>query len=218
MTSKSDERRGAPCLYHHLDALRKEIRVLQLQPGQWHDTVEGDFVVFQLSNRDNHLQPEPNVPYEAISYTWWDADSRDEMVINGQHWNVLAGAVEVLRYLRSSEQSAKFWIDAICINQSDFDERAQQLAMMGDIYMDASQTRIWLGPASELTAAATRLCLEIRREVDAALIQRGSRLLDRWDSIRQRMQPSDSTNNYQMLKSAIESVDQHQPLDIEVIV
>ncbi|KAK8026440.1 hypothetical protein PG991_003496 [Apiospora marii] len=37
------------------------------------------------------------------------------------------------------------WIDALCINQDDPKERAQQVKMMGQIYRRASTVKIWLG-------------------------------------------------------------------------
>ncbi|KAH7402192.1 hypothetical protein DE146DRAFT_457811 [Phaeosphaeria sp. MPI-PUGE-AT-0046c] len=37
------------------------------------------------------------------------------------------------------------WIDAICINQSDKEEKALQVAMMGEIYESAEHVAVWLG-------------------------------------------------------------------------
>lgn len=37
------------------------------------------------------------------------------------------------------------WIDAICINQTDLDEKGYQVELMGDIYSKASHVLIWLG-------------------------------------------------------------------------
>ncbi|KAK1759091.1 heterokaryon incompatibility protein-domain-containing protein [Echria macrotheca] len=38
-----------------------------------------------------------------------------------------------------------YWIDAVCINQTDLQERAQQVQMMGRIYQAAKLVTIWLG-------------------------------------------------------------------------
>ncbi|KAI1329862.1 heterokaryon incompatibility protein-domain-containing protein [Xylariaceae sp. FL0255] len=47
-----------------------------------------------------------------------------------------------------------FWVDALCINQDDLDERADQVKLMRNIYQKASTTKIWLGkgdlPASDV--------------------------------------------------------------------
>jgi len=37
------------------------------------------------------------------------------------------------------------WIDAICINQEDVDEKSHQVAMMGDLYSRCLTVYIWLG-------------------------------------------------------------------------
>ncbi len=42
-----------------------------------------------------------------------------------------------------------FWIDAICINQNDRDEKSEQISRMRDIYKNASSVYAELGPASE---------------------------------------------------------------------
>uniref|UniRef100_A0A8H7NC92 Heterokaryon incompatibility domain-containing protein n=1 Tax=Bionectria ochroleuca TaxID=29856 RepID=A0A8H7NC92_BIOOC len=39
----------------------------------------------------------------------------------------------------------RFWIDALCINQSDIDEKSQQIMMMSRIYKRATCVFIWLG-------------------------------------------------------------------------
>ncbi len=53
-----------------------------------------------------------------------------------------------LKRLRHPEQSRVLWIDAVCINQDDIQERSQQVAMMGDIYKQASRVLTWIGEPS----------------------------------------------------------------------
>lgn len=43
------------------------------------------------------------------------------------------------------DQQALLWVDALCINQKDDNERANQVKMMGKIYARASNVSIWLG-------------------------------------------------------------------------
>jgi hypothetical protein len=40
------------------------------------------------------------------------------------------------------------WIDQICINQTDIEERDNQVLLMADIYKNAAATQIWLGGAA----------------------------------------------------------------------
>jgi hypothetical protein len=46
------------------------------------------------------------------------------------------------------------WIDAICINQDDLEERALQVRIMDQIYHKAAHTIIWLGRADQYSQAA----------------------------------------------------------------
>lgn len=48
----------------------------------------------------------------------------------------------------------EFWIDAICINQNDLNERAQQVNMMYNIYHQAEEVVVWLGRHDESTHLA----------------------------------------------------------------
>jgi hypothetical protein len=50
-----------------------------------------------------------------------------------------------------------FWIDAICINQGDKDERGHQIPKMRDIYHNAYETIVWLGEENEHTKEALSL-------------------------------------------------------------
>lgn len=49
---------------------------------------------------------------------------------------------------------AEFWIDAICINQDDTEEKNQQVSMMGDIYTKSVTTWVWLGEHDQFSLEA----------------------------------------------------------------
>ncbi|KAK4183821.1 heterokaryon incompatibility protein-domain-containing protein [Podospora australis] len=46
------------------------------------------------------------------------------------------------------------WIDAICINQADMEERVSQVQMMDEMYREASRVFAWLGPPDGFTEDA----------------------------------------------------------------
>ena len=46
------------------------------------------------------------------------------------------------------------WVDAICLNQDDEDEKAHQIPQMGRIYQSASRTLIWLGNEADNSSYA----------------------------------------------------------------
>ncbi|KAL1600679.1 hypothetical protein SLS60_007067 [Paraconiothyrium brasiliense] len=56
--------------------------------------------------------------------------------------------------LRQEEAVLTIWVDAVCINQEDLGEKANQVARMDEIYKTADSVMAWLGPASETSSAA----------------------------------------------------------------
>ncbi|KAI1213864.1 heterokaryon incompatibility protein-domain-containing protein [Annulohypoxylon truncatum] len=53
--------------------------------------------------------------------------------------------VDMIESRRASQGPLLFWIDALCINQDDMQERAEQVKLMRRIYTTASMVCIWLG-------------------------------------------------------------------------
>lgn len=54
-----------------------------------------------------------------------------------------------LRRIRSESQSQVLWVDALSINQADFEERSQQVRIMGRIYKATKECIIWIGEVEE---------------------------------------------------------------------
>jgi hypothetical protein len=51
-----------------------------------------------------------------------------------------------LKHLRQTSISRVLWVDAICINQDNQDERSIEVKRMGQIYTLAWRVVVWLGP------------------------------------------------------------------------
>jgi hypothetical protein len=99
---------------------------------------ENDAMSYLLS-----LQHKPD--YEALSYVWGPPTPRVEIICDGQPFSVTSNLGSALRGLRKKDEPRTMWIDAICINQNDLDERIHQVAFMGEIYSFAEEVMIWLG-------------------------------------------------------------------------
>jgi hypothetical protein len=70
---------------------------------------------------------------------------------------VLEVRANVRQCLSDLEKLGKFryvWIDSICINQEDLQERNSQVRMMGEIYSNAAAVILWLGVYQEAIARA----------------------------------------------------------------
>lgn len=125
-------------MYNVLDSTRKEIRILDLEPGQHSSQIRCNIRHISLLSR-------PVTAYEAVSYVWGDSNASFEIHCNGSQIRVPRNTGIVLRGLRHKDKSRTVWIDAVCINQLDKIEREEQVAMMGDVYTLAFRTVIWLG-------------------------------------------------------------------------
>ncbi len=75
---------------------------------------------------------------------------------------------EILRQLRWQEATRVLWIDAICINQDDLDERSKQILLMRPIYERASKVLCWIGEGKDETAMAFVLIRRIARDYTAS--------------------------------------------------
>ena len=56
----------------------------------------------------------------------------------------------------------ELWIDAICINQEDKDEKGAQVSMMGRIYSQTQKLIVWLGPEDTFTRPALQIIFKMQ--------------------------------------------------------
>ena len=120
-----------------LDTSKNEIRLLLLQPS--HDPQ----AQIQCFRKKTSLNDKPR--FEALSYTWGDPAVVEPVLLDDEEFNVTVGAWSALKALRYEDRPRVLWMDAICINQTDPEEKAEQLKLMGTVYRQASSVRVWLG-------------------------------------------------------------------------
>jgi hypothetical protein len=79
--------------------------------------------------------------YEAISCVWENASQPKTITIgqNSDEHTVTSNCYDVLRQLRYPMDEKLFWIDALCIDQSDDKEKTEQVRRMGDVYAQAER-------------------------------------------------------------------------------
>jgi hypothetical protein len=98
------------------------------------------------------VQLDPVLHFDALSYTWGPQDSTFSIALNGQLMHVHHNLHTALPHLalRGTSQSRRpIWIDAICINQSDEQEKTEQIGHMNKTYQRAETVWVWLGLAAE---------------------------------------------------------------------
>ncbi|KAI0150504.1 heterokaryon incompatibility protein-domain-containing protein [Xylariaceae sp. FL1272] len=128
-------------LFHHqqLSDPRTHIRLLQVKSlSHSPDTAQRDFDDDTLDCEMTSWPMAEAPAYRAISYTWGAVKDTTWIRINGQHFQVRQNCQYALQQVtRHSNATDYIWIDAICINQSDDDEKSHQVAKFGTIFQQA---------------------------------------------------------------------------------
>ena len=83
--------------------------------------------------------------YACLSYVWGSEPATQLIYINGKRFFVRQNLYEYLLRARHDRDGHLLWIDAICIDQENIEERNHQVALMGQIYSLAQFTDVWLG-------------------------------------------------------------------------
>ena len=139
-----------------LVAHRREIRLLALAPGTGENALRGDLFVESLNYDDLY--------YIAISYTWSGSVGGNTIIISGIPLLITKNLELALRRIRGPSRPKNLWVDAICINQNDAEEKGVQVSLMGDIYASATRTTVWLGEKSAQSDVAMDFIRSRRRD------------------------------------------------------
>jgi hypothetical protein len=105
----------------------------------------------EYSTPDDYPSFQP--AFEALSYAW-GSDSYHHVVyvdsptaegVSPMTMSIRKNLANALSHLRYADRDRVLWIDAICINQHDLQERGLQVPRMTDIYKYANRVVVWLG-------------------------------------------------------------------------
>lgn len=105
----------------------------------------------RCANLKFSLQPytPANCPtYKAVSYTWEPRYPTRTILLNGKSMEIGDNLWQFLKMVENDYESY-YWIDQICIDQANAEERNHQVRQMDEIFHGASQVVIWLGVGSE---------------------------------------------------------------------
>jgi len=109
---------------------------LDLLPGYPDETIECHV---------RNISVDGNAQYEALSYVWGDAIEKRSLQVSGSPVNISPNLHDALRRLRYPNQIRTLWVDQICINQWDMEEKVSQVALMREIYSKCAHCILWLG-------------------------------------------------------------------------
>lgn len=130
-----------------------QFRLFILEPGLDNE-IRGRFVVEKIG--------QPLAPYEALSYHWGSTEKTAMIHCHHHEIPITASLHDALRELRLPYADRVLWIDALCINQADVEERNKQVRRMREIYQNAYRVMIWLGKETEDVEGVFKLLKFIR--------------------------------------------------------
>ncbi|OTA63690.1 hypothetical protein K449DRAFT_433002 [Hypoxylon sp. EC38] len=138
-----------PCrepAYPYRELNGTEIRLLRILPG----TGPVECILHQMPLAEARY-------FYALSYVWGDATQKVTIMVEGQPFHVTENLYEALYQFRQRPDDIGhpkdyFWVDAICINQEDLDEKSRQVPRLMDIY-HTGLVVVWLGHVRQLPAA-----------------------------------------------------------------
>ncbi len=121
----------------------QHIRVVRVLPS----TSADQDLVCEFHDRElSQSGPE----YAALSYVWGDPKFDKRIMIDRQEFFITESLDYAMRVFRATCNLAPdaldlIWIDQICIDQQDVQERNEQVAMMSQIYTNAKVVFVSLG-------------------------------------------------------------------------
>jgi hypothetical protein len=101
-----------------------------------------------LSGRLRVASVDPAPSFTALSYVWGGEEaSRRTITCQDCDLEITENCHQALWHIQKRFGAVTIWVDSICINQADDDEKTGQISLMGEIYSFASFVYVWLGPA-----------------------------------------------------------------------
>lgn len=96
--------------------------------------------------------------FRAISYAWGSDKLTHRIKCNDMIMAVTQSVADMFSSTAISDLciDMPLWVDAVCINQRDDDEKAAQVRMMASLYSQAEEVIVWLGTARDDSDSAMR--------------------------------------------------------------
>lgn len=181
-------------LYEPLDHEKREIRIALLLQAE--EDAPINLAIVRMGYPWNQRD------YIALSYTWGSLDEtrpiyighasrkvseEEQEGLRDQVFGCTANLELALRTLRRKDQFTAVWIDAVCINQADPEERAYQVGIMQEIYANSAAVCSWLN-LSKQDVVALNAIGAIGHQAQRARTQEGTAAWSEVRIVRQMLQ------------------------------
>lgn len=130
------------------------IRVAEIQPGEYGSplTITLRETVLPLTG-NGQAKPE----YQTLSYEWGQNKRDTPIDCDGYTVLITKNLEAALRRIRLIDRPLRMWIDSLCINQENIEERNHQVTLMPLIYKCSPRVNMWLGEENTNTEEGIRM-------------------------------------------------------------
>ncbi|KAK7221524.1 hypothetical protein V2G26_009527 [Clonostachys chloroleuca] len=172
-----------------LSVVDDEIRLLQIQDSRdLGSEIKCELLTTSLGSAGS---------YTALSYCWGDPGGKENIIVSERPMMVTRNLISALQDLRDRGY-LRIWADAVCIDQSNLEERSQQILRMAGIYRSASRVVAFLHGATLSEAKlASALFLRIKNEEEVTRLANKARE----DNERQRQRKLDQVRSQESVWS-----------------
>ncbi|KXS98607.1 hypothetical protein AC578_4323 [Pseudocercospora eumusae] len=125
-------------LFQYTYLARGAIRLVRFHPRSTPSDIH-----LTLEHQENYVDGEP--PYTVLSYNHSEEESKS-LTLHGRTRMVPAPVWDALSAIQvHGDAQDRYWVDAICVNQRDENEKQEQTAQMEHIYSSAHKVLAWCG-------------------------------------------------------------------------
>lgn len=112
------------------------IRILNVLPGEPEAEVRCGLSIRSLNSPAD---------YEVLSYVSGRSELTSYISVDGRLTQVNSSLASALKDLRYIVRPRSLWVDSLCINPDDIEERNSQVSLLAPIMLQARSVCIWLG-------------------------------------------------------------------------
>jgi hypothetical protein len=112
---------------------------------------------------DKQVRPHPFQRFAALSYVWGSTENPACITIDQKKFWVTRNLFNALKAMRRPDVAISLWIDGLCINQDNFEEKKVQIGLMRRIYRQAHKVTAYVPQTPEDAENLCQLMQEILR-------------------------------------------------------
>lgn len=141
-------------------SIKESIRVAEIQPGHHGSPIQVRLTELLLPSGQ---QQQCLDKYETLSYEWGEVARTRPISCDDKTTLITKNLEAALQRLRSPDTPIRLWIDSLCINQEDMQERNSQVGLMPLIYKSATRVYMWLGEQKTDTPKALKMVEDLAK-------------------------------------------------------